>query len=204
MINLLPTELNSSVTYARRNRTLVRWLVALGVGFAGIVALVVIGLFYIDYQVNAYQKQVTETKEQLAKEELEATQARVDQISSSVKLANQVLSREILFSRLLRETGSVIPPGTALQNLNITNDLQGGIDLQFAAVDYQTGTQVQVNLTDPRNGVFEKADIQNISCTEGDEQTTEANSEYPCQVTIRALFKKDSPFTFTGNGANNE
>lgn len=196
MINLVPTSMNQSYTYARRNRTLVRWVIAFGIGLIGIVAVTAAGLFYLDYQVRAYQQQVEDTKQQLAVQELGKTQARVTEISSSVKLANQVLSKEILFSKLLQEIGGVIPPGTALQNLNITSDLGGGIDLQFAAVDYQTGTQVQVNLTDERNKIFEKADIQTISCLSEDSDPNQPK-DYPCQVTIRALFAKDSPYTFT-------
>ncbi len=196
MINLLPTDINSSVTFARHNRTLLRWIVALLIGLVGAIMIVVAGMLYINYQVKAYSSQVAQTKEQLAKQNLEDTQNRVNEISNSVKLANQVLSREVLFSEVLKAIGSVIPPGTALQNLNITSDLGGGIDLIFAAADYQTATQVQVNLTDPANKVFEKADIQNISCASEENQDSE-NDDYPCQITIRALFAKDSPFVFT-------
>jgi len=199
MINLVPTAMNQSYTYARRNRTLLRWVIAVAIGFLGVVAVLIAGMFYINYQVRAYQRQVDSTKEQLVKQELEATQARVEEISSSVKLANQVLSREIFFSKLLQGIGSVLPPGTALQNLNLTNDLQGGIDLQVVAVDYRAGTQVQVNLADERNKLFEKADIQSISCANPDDASgSDVDSQYPCQVTIRALFAKDSPYTYTG------
>lgn len=200
MINLIPTDINTNVSFARRNRTLVRWVIAMLVGMLGIMLVLGAGYIYINYQVDAYSKQVKNSREQLAKQELEATQSRVQEISNSVKLANDVLSKEILFSKLLQGIGSTIPQGAALQDLNITNDLDGGIDLTFAAVDYQTGTQVQVNLTDSENKIFEKADIQNISCSAESSSDDEAvDSEYPCQITIRALFAKDSPYTFTRN-----
>lgn len=197
MINLIPTSINDSVTYARRNRTLVRWIVACGIGLAGIIVVIGAGLFYINYQVNAYNTQVKEARAQLAAQDLDATQARVTEISNSVKLANQVLGRGIVFSKLLQAIGGVIPPGSALQNLNITSDLEGGIDLQFVAADYQTASQVQVNLTDEDNKVFEKADIQSISCASSSTESDEFDSQYPCQINIRALFAKDSPYTLT-------
>jgi capsular polysaccharide biosynthesis protein len=195
MINLIPTALNESVTYARRNRTLVRWVVALIIGLAGIITVVAAGLFYTNYQVNAYHKQVEDSKQQLASQDLEATQKRVEEISSSVKLANQVLSQQVLFSKLLQAMGGVIPKGATLQNLNITNELDGGIDLQFLADDYQTGTQVQVNLSNPENKLFEKADIQSIGCSD----PKDGDPDYPCTVQIRALFAKDSPFAYAYN-----
>ena len=67
MINLLPTDINNSVTFARHNRTLLRWIVALLIGLVGAVIIVVAGMLYINYQVKAYSSQVAQTKEQLAK-----------------------------------------------------------------------------------------------------------------------------------------
>lgn len=203
MINLIPSEINQSVTYARRNRTLVRWTIAMLIGLTGIVAVIAAGMFYMNYQVNAYTKQVAEAKVQLASQDLEATQKRVEEISSGVKLANDVLSQQVLFSKLLVAMGTVIPDGASLQNLSITNELEGGIDLQFVAKDYQTGTQIQVNLANPDNKLFEKADIQSIGCAD----PSDSDTEYPCTVLVRALFAKDSPFAYAYNEkkeSNNE
>ena len=192
MINLLPPDFKQDVTFARRNRLLLNWVTATFVGIAGIAVVIAAGLFYIDYQTNAYAQQVDRTKASLAQQELEATQARIGEIDSSVQLALQVLSKEIPFSKLIEAIGSVIPEGAALQNLSI-GDVEGALDLQVIAVDYQTATQVQVNIEDPENGVFQSADINNITCTSATADDGPANP-YPCQVSIRALFAEDSPY----------
>jgi hypothetical protein len=192
MINLMPQEMKTTLVYARRNLVLVKWLAAVFVGLVGIGAVIMAGNFYVDHSTKLYAREVESRKTQLSAMKLEETKKRTEEISGNIRLALQVLSRQVIFSELLKQIGAVMPTGSSLQSLSI-NRLEGGLDLQAIAVDYQTGTQVQVNITDPANKIFEKADIISISC-----QTENlSNPKYPCLVSIRALFAKDSPFVFT-------
>lgn len=193
MINLLPPEIKQGMTYGRRNRVLAKWLTATTVGIIGICLVVIGGLFYINYQTNAYAKQVERTKSSLTHQNIEETIARIGEIDASVKLALNVLSREVQFSKLLRGLGAAMPQGSALSGLSVS-DVQGALDLQAIAVNYETATQVQVNLKDPKNRIFEKADIISISCANDDVRNI---NDYPCQVNIRVLFAQDSPYLFS-------
>ena len=134
-------------------------------------------------------------QESLRIQKLEETQARVSEISANLKLVIQVLSREILFSKVLKQVGAVIPAGAVLTDLNITK-VEGGIDLTFEATDYQTGTQILLNLQDPQNAIFQKADIESINCN----PVLEEGQTYPCRVSIRALFGDNSPYYFINEG----
>ena len=60
-----------------------------------------------------------------------------------------------------------------------------------AAKDITSATQLQVNLQDPKNKIFEKADIENINCG-----TADLKKRLPCTVQIRALFNKNSPYFY--------
>lgn len=193
MINLLPPEIKQDMAYGRQNRLLTKWLAVTIVGIIGIGLVILGGLFYINSQTNAYAKQVERTKASLADQNLEETIARIGEIDASVKLALSVLSREVQFSKLLRGLGAAMPPGSALSSLSI-GDVQGALDLQAIAVNYETATQVQVNLEDPRNKIFEKADIISVACVSDDARNV---GGYPCQVNIRALFAQDSPYLFS-------
>lgn len=208
MINLLPPDVRESLLYARRNTRLLRWAMTLGIVIIGIFAVVFAGQLYISQASKSYAAQVEETREQLKVQKLEETQKKVEGISGSVKLAVQVLSRQVLFSALLRQIGSAMPQGTVLTGLSI-NKLEGGIDLSAAATDYNTATQVQLNLQDASNKIFEKADIVSIQCAAngtaatnpntGQSTATNIDSAYPCKVTVRALFSKNNPFLFINN-----
>lgn len=205
MINLLPTDTKQSLSYARHNTKLLRWLIVMLLSIIGITIVIVFGQIYINRSVNSYTKQVEQAREQLKVQKLEETQTRVEDITSSLKLVLQVLSREVLFSKLIRQVGSAMPEDTVLTNLQI-GKVEGGIDLDAVAVDYQTGTQIQVNLQDPSNKIFDKADIVSISCNPpvagtGSTANQQISSKYPCQVRIRALFTKSNPFLFTNQKA---
>lgn len=191
MINLIPSSVKERLGYARRNTVLFRWAMAV-VGFmAGVIIIVAFGLFYMDSSINRLAKSLEQTKSDLKAQNIEGTQDRVDQISGSLKLVVQVLSREVLFSELIKQIGSVVPSNAALTGLEISK-IEGAIDLTAVAADYNTATQVQVNLADPENKIFDKADIVNITCN----NTGAADPKYPCTINIRASFAKKNPFLF--------
>lgn len=195
MINLLPRQVKDDVLYAKRNTKLVRWLIAIAVAGAGAILIMAFGQLYLTQTAKTYTKQIEEGQQRLRNQKLEETQTRVSEISGNLKLVVQVLSREVLFSKVLRQVGAAIPSGAVLTNLRI-DKVEGGIDLTFEAKDYQTGSQIVLNLHDPENKIFEKADIEQISCdTELQESRT-----YLCQVTVRALFGDNSPYFFINDG----
>ena len=198
MINLLPFELKKDISYARKNTKLRRWIVASAVALAGMGIIIAGGLFYIHNSTKSLTVKLEESKKTLKIQNVEQTQKRVEEISANTKLATQVLSREILFSKLIKQLGSALPASTALKSLQI-DKLQGGIQLNAAASDFNTATQLQLNLQDPKNGVFEKADIDSINCG----STTDESAGLPCDVTIRALFSKNNSYVYIAPTAAN-
>lgn len=194
MINLLPDETKQNISYARSNTILRKWITASLIGVLGIVLILAAGQFFVARSTTSWQKQVDTTKQQLGDQKLDETQARVAEVSNSIKLATQVLSKQISFSKLLTQVGAAMPDGSSLQSLSI-NAPEGGIDLTAVAASYQAATQVQINLSDPNNKIFETADIISVSC----QQDAATAGGYPCQVSIRALFAKDNEFQYVNN-----
>lgn len=201
MINLLPPDVKESVIYARRNTHLLHWSIVLATSVLVIASIVIGGQLFIGQAIKSNNQQLAESQAQLKLQKVEDTQKRVQDMSSSLKLVVQVLSKQVLFSKLLQQIGSVMPPNTVLTNLSI-NKLQGGIDLQAGAIDYQSATQVQINLSDPSNKIFTKADLVNIQCNSGSSETSSV-SKYPCSVTVRAQFAQNNPFSLISNGTSN-
>jgi Tfp pilus assembly protein PilN len=191
MINLLPLELKQSYSYARRNILLRRWVVICLVALIGLGIITTYGLLRVHQLTNQYAHQVASTQSLFQKENFAGTQQQVQDISSSFKLVIKVLGQEVLFSQLLKQIAATIPANANLTGLNI-NQTQGGIDISAIATDYSTASQVQVNLADPTNKIFSKADIVNITCN----SASTLNPKYPCTVNIRALFAANNPFLF--------
>ncbi len=190
MINLLPAEIKSDIAYARKNATLLKFCVLLLLVIVGMALITVAGLFYMNQSKSLYNKQIKTAQEEIKNQKLETVQKQAEDISNNLKLTTQVLSREVLFSKLIKQIGAAMPPNTALSDLKI-GKTEGGIDLTAVASDYNTGSQIQINLSDPANKIFDKADILNITCTSGN-----TDPRYPCTVTIRARFGTNNGFLF--------
>jgi len=196
MINLLPPDIKQNISYARQNTKLAHWVLACLIGISGTGLVVVFGLFYINQSVRSYTSQIDKTNQGLGAQKLEETQNNVQEISSNLKLVVQVLSREILFSKLIKQIGTVIPPMAILTDLKIAKTT-GSIDITAATINYDTAAQLQVNLQDPANKIFDKADLINVTCG----SSSSSNPRYPCTVSIRAQFAKSNPFLFINTPA---
>lgn len=190
MINLLPPDIKSSYDYASRNVHALRWLIAFTIALVGLAAIGTTGFIYMQHLSKDYQSQIAAKEASLKYQKLEETQKAAKDISNSLKLAVDVLKNEVLFSKLLQQLGTVTPNNVRLTSLNISQTT-GALDIIANSTNYQAATQLQVNLADPANKIFSQADIINISCN-----STDSTTNYPCSVTIRALFAKNNPFLF--------
>ncbi len=189
MINLMPPAQKEAILYARRNSLLIKWATGIAAAAAGLVLVTGGGLFYLKQDSKAYQESISQTKSHLAAQNEAEVISRAEEMSGNLQLVVGVLSNEVLFSKLLQAMGQILPAGTILESLTLSNTLEGGIDLQIGASGFESGVRAQANLADPANKIFEKADIGEVSCP------PESTDAYPCKVEVRALFAKDSsPF----------
>ncbi len=194
MINLIPFSLKQDIVYARKNNLLLHWTFALLASLLGACLIIALGMLLLIGTTNKYQKETTQKQTELEMQKITETQKQIEDYSSNIKLASDVLSKEVLFSKLLKQLGAALPENSVLLSLQIS-DLQGSVSLSAGAKSFNAGSQVQVNLQDPKNQIFEKADIENINCTTPTD-TSETLSKYPCTVQIKALFNNKNPFLF--------
>ncbi len=197
MINLLPTDLKQEYIFARRNTRLRHWAFGLLFGLVGVGLVATGGLLYMQRSIDDYSHRALVASDDLRVQKLDETRKHADDITGSLKLVVQVLSREVLFSKLLTQIASVTPSNTSLTDLSISQT-QGSLDITAISTDYQSATQLQVNLADPANKIFSKADIQSITCS-----GSSSDPKYPCTVSIRALFANNNPYLFINKSSTN-
>ena len=197
MLNLLPEEHKKAYKYAKANVKIGNWIAVFVITILGLLAIVTYGLINMQSASVTYQKHIVLMNKTLSSENLNYTKQEVVNISSSLRLAVQVLSHEVLFSKLLQQIGSVMPTGTVLTGLNI-DQTTGGLNLTAASTNYQSATQMQVNLTSPPSSIFSKVDIISINCPSG--TTSNGSLGYPCTVNLRALFNTNNQFLFINQG----
>ena len=190
MINLLPPETKDDIALSRHNFMLFKISIVLLGSILGMLLITQGGVFYMKQSKTAYAAQVQGSKEAIKSQNLESVQTKVEEISGNIKLTTDVLSREILFSKLLKQIGAVMPANTSLSDLKISKT-ERSVVLTAVASDYNTGTQIQVNLADPANKIFDKADIINITCSDA-----ATDPRYPCTVIIRTQFSDNKSYLF--------
>jgi Tfp pilus assembly protein PilN len=192
MINLLPPELKQDYRYARHNRRLVRWAFVFVLAIFGVAVITASGLVIMNDSITSYQTNIATMQSRLVSQNMAQTEQQVAGISSNLKLMVNVLSKEILFSKLLERLGSITPPNVILTDLSISQT-ESAIDITAQTVNYNAATQLQINLADTSNQIFSKADIVNISCLN---PATATDPAYPCTASLRAQFTKNNPFLF--------
>jgi hypothetical protein len=189
MINLLPDDYKIRLRYGRLNIRLIKWI-AISFVLLGVLLLIFgFSWLYLNRQINNLNKSIVITENQLKAQNLEEVRKQAEEISQNIKIINQVISREIRFSSLIQEIGRVMPPGTVLSKLALSEKVDGGLDLDARTVNADAAAQIAVNLSDPKNNIFNKVDIVKVICS------TEPVA-YPCVATLRALFDKKTPERF--------
>lgn len=201
MINLMPPESKTSISYARHNSKLFKWTIGCLIIIAAMAATVVVGGLYIDGTKDSLSTSIAQTKETIATQKLAQVQTEAESLSQGVQLIVKVLSKEVQFSKLLQQIGTLMPAGATLGDVQLSNKVNGALDLTANAVDYQSATQVQVNLQDPKNNLFDKVDTTSVTCSDSPSSNGAVSSKYKCQILVRALFKKEAAVTFLGSGA---
>jgi Tfp pilus assembly protein PilN len=192
MINLLPGDYRTALRLGRTNARLRHWIEIGVLLIVGLGLILGVGWLYINQQVNNLNSSIAATQKQLETQHLEEVQKQADQISQNIRIINQVLSRELRFSALIQEIGRVMPDGTVLGSLTLSNKIKGALDLTVSAKSHVAAAQVAVNLSDPKNNIFAKVDIISINCS----TQSGASSGYLCTGSYRALFDSKTPNRF--------
>ena len=190
MINLLPPSRAEAIRYGRQNTVLRGWLLGAAVAIGGLLVIMLAGWVYMNEQAKGLQKDIDVTNQQLKVQNLAGVQKDAKDITGDITVINKILSQEVRFSDLIQAIGNVMPPGTVLGTLSLSNKVTGALDLSASAKDYTSAAQIAVNLSDPSNKLFTKVDIVNISCS------SNPTDAYKCDVSLRALFSSTAQSKF--------
>lgn len=187
MINLLPNDRKQEYLFARRNTSLLRFIIGVLIGIIFVIFVILFGYTLISSETKAYNDAVKSSASKLSSQDEQQTIAKVKEISNNLNLMVKVLNQQVLFSELLKQLGAVMPNGTSLKNLSLNESLAGKLDLEVAAIDYASAAQAQINIQDPSNKLFKSADTIYINCTQKD-------PVYPCLALIKTTFAPDNSF----------
>lgn len=195
MINLLPADLKKDYQYARKNKSIRKYILISLIGSIGLIIIATSGLIIYKNSWNNNQSQIKSIQTKLNSENIAATNTQINNFSNTFKLVTTVLSQEILFSKMITAIGAAMPSGTALTGLSI-NNTSTGINLTANATSYNSSTQIQVNLSDPSRHLFKNVDIISINNT----GSGNGSNGMPFTVSLRALFNNTNQFLLINQG----
>lgn len=189
MINLLPPDVKESIRYGRKNRLLIGWITAFCVLLCLVLLLTVAGTFYVKAAANSYGKKVDSAKMRIQQQNLENAQKDAEKFSSDLDTVVKILSDQLLFSKIIRSTGSVLPNGVTLKEINYDSK-DSTMTLDILAPSEAAASQTLVNITEGNAKLFSKADLV---------QVQRADNGVGYNANIVALINKDSEFFFLNN-----
>ena len=167
MINLLPPQDRLEIELSKRNSVLRRYIELSLVGVL-IIALLVMGAHYYLKTQEKHMANTAELNKQKA-QELSKTQEEAEQLAETINTIGALLARDVRFSNMLRDIGSLVPAGAVLTGLELSSADSKAPLLITAQIDNeQKGPVLRNNLANSK--LFEKAEIKSITRI-GDENT---------------------------------
>lgn len=183
MINLIPTETKRQLRAARVNLILFRYTVVIGFTFAAL-ALVFAGSYVLLTMTRDNSQGLLEANQSRA-EAYSDTQAQVTALSANLGEAKTVLDQESSYVRTLENISQLMPTGTVMQQLDITEAALNGttpIELQVYATNGDAIVALRQNFQS--SPFFSSVNVENISENSGGVEG------YPASGTMKLTLTK--------------
>lgn len=181
MINLLSTEHKAALRAARVNVFLVRyiWMILLALTF-------ILGTLYVSYSL--LQETEATAKERIEANDVQSaaysdTKQKVDALSTKLNGAKEVLGQSVSYAKILTTIGQVMPNGTVLDSLTLTEATLAGTPTELIAYAKTDEDGVAIQQALQQSQLFALISPKGTSSTEG-------ITGYPVKVTLTVTFNK--------------
>ncbi len=165
MINLLPAEQKKAVQYARHNVSLFQYCVLVIVSSITLSAMLFFGITIMSNDQSEIETIIA--TDQVKLQELEIINSEAKALASTIDTISNVLVREVRFSEVISEIGSILPDGANLTSLSLSEDLNGPLAMEVIADTPDLVGVLQENLV--LSELFEGADILSVTSVTGAE-----------------------------------
>lgn len=181
MINLLPPNTKSQLAAARANRLLLNYIVLLLAAIAFLLGAIGIVYIYLGNAKSTAEASIQDSMAQVS--DYAAVESEASSFRQDLANAKQILDNDVVYSKVILEIASVLPPGIILDTLSLDSETFGTpTTLTAKARDYNTVLQLKDALQ--RTSLFSDASIQTIS--------SGAEGAYPLNATLSVTIQKDA------------
>lgn len=156
MINLLPSDIKTTMDYGRRNVRVFNWLSGVVFGILVISAVAVVGRLTILTARNQAVEQKKSIEANIDSDEYRAIEEQYGAYVTALTNTKKIYQGEILFSRLIRKVGTLLPPESRLSNISLT-DKDKAVNLDFNNSAENLGPLIQTNLSNQGIQVMQRS-----------------------------------------------
>jgi len=197
MINLLSTTQKQDIRAARLNVRLRRFVLLCSSALLIILGIYGVGFYFVQADRAAADKDLAASK--LATENTEYKKVVEDAkaYKSNLSIADKVLTSGVSYSTFVTETAGLLPQGTVLSGLTLTNlgapATAGNANANTLTIvarttNYDVALQLQKSLED--SALYEKVSISDVSILAEDARPTNTDKKYPASLTVKAHISK--------------
>ena len=159
MINLLPPKRLINIRIARSNTVIRRYIELVLLSIAVIAVAVAASYYFLNNQQRDVQKTVDLNHQKVA--QLEPVQGEAEELSATVNTISGLLSRNVKFSDMLTQIGSLMPSGTVLTGIQFSiEDLKSPLVVSAQVESEERAAVLRNNLAD--SPLFKEAIIKSI------------------------------------------
>jgi len=181
MINLLPPTDKRQVRAGRSNTLLLRYnvflLIALGFLF---VTIGVVYVFLANTKAGAEQT-ITESESRVGN--YAEVEKQAGEFKANLAIAKQIMDKEVIYTDVILEIASLMPPGVVLDDLKLDSKTFGTKTI-LAAHSKTIGDAIALKESFQKSPLFTDVNFQTISTA------TEAGSAYPIGINLNVTIKK--------------
>lgn len=159
MINLMPPDLKESVKFGSHNVSVLQYMILIVISGIALAAVIAFGVQIVRNDESKLRTSIDAKQSQLVQYEADIEKAK--RLSEKIDTVDILLDKELRFSILLQEIGGLMPPGSSLTRLELTNDLSENLLLVARVDSEETATELQLNLAN--SSLFSGADIQQLA-----------------------------------------
>lgn len=186
MINLLPYEEKRQIRASRLNSILMRYFVIMWLG--GFFVAAVFGTSYFSLMNTKTSAESLLTENQNKSSAYSSVQQQASQINANLSAANNVLSQQILYSKVLTGIAQITPQGTIIDKLTLSPSTFG-TSISLQAYARSSDDALALKNAYQSSSIFSNVSIQNLSGGSGGSGGSPV-AGYPVSIVLNVTINK--------------
>lgn len=198
MINLLSPSQKADIRASRLNVRLRRASLLCLSALLIILGIYGVGFFFVQGDRITADKELATSKLATEDEDYKKVVADAKGYKTNLTIADKVLSSGVSYSSFVIETARILPAGTVLTGLTLSNlgapatganaATANSLTLLARTTSYDVALQLQKNLENSE--LYEKVSISDASILAENVRITNADKKYPVSLTVKARISK--------------